>query len=284
MYPQPKRTLLLLSGALVLVSCQVTDLRPIGFSELNTPERQAEASRLFEKARERLIETLPPEPGHWRLVLRDVWKSGFIRQFTPLPSNDEKFELRFSTDGKRAVMTMIGGDRPGLRVGYFGEDEAFYTPRGHKPTSLSSRDRLYLESAVLYLRLPYLEWPFTVKTEVRSISGLEYDVVYASGGAELDKRLDQYLYWFRRPQVRPEFVRFTYREVARSYAGGLAYSDWRRVEGFQVPFHIEIVRDLVESEVIHSLLLEDIEYVPQDIEEWHAQRDAIEVINSPNRE
>jgi hypothetical protein len=238
-----------------LTSCSLADLRP---DELRATEsgNEAEGWRLIELALRGRPWIVTDRP--LQMDLRDIWRSGLMRRFTPLTQNDESLRVRFAGKGKMA-MEFLAGSRKGDSLVLEGKD-LFEVVRGKRSPRDSSGDRIYLESFRLYLTLPALlrSKKRAVFAGTRTVGGKNYRLVFLTDGpTEPSKDADQYLVYINDAD-EIEWIAFTYRELLGSYSGALHYTDVRRTPFGFVPFSIAVADKVGDADFVHRFVLERI--------------------------
>lgn len=256
------RSLAALTPLLLLcAACSAADLR--------TPEllqATAQSGASTEAAADRLAAARPElcrsglsSAAEVRIKARDVWASGLLRQFTPLPSNDERLEFVWRPGHPDVRAEFLGGARQGEFIGVR-DGRAYSIVEGREEIDDAAGVRVYLESARLYI-----EAPCTLATlgdarpaGEREIDGQRYDLVFVSSAVnELSSESDQYLAWIVKNNSQLALIQFTYRELYSSYAGALHYSGLATLGPAAYFTRIAVTDGPDDSSPVHALLLED---------------------------
>jgi len=235
--------------------CTTADLRPQGLVIL--PDTAADVTRARQLA-ERTRESQPST--RVKIRGRDVWSSTIMRWFTPLSSNNAEFvaeidpatgDMKFSE--VRASETLASWDLPGRARLHRARGESKNRPKG-----TSNLTAVYLDSFVLYLRLPWLIRSSDVlqllpnHPDPETAPGLSktHDAVFAMAR---DTNDDHYILWINRETGRLDFAEFTYRDLAKSYRGVLRFDGWFDASAGGLPRKVTIQSDFRGDGFAHRI-------------------------------
>lgn len=250
--------LVILPTAFFLSACSAADLRT---PELLQPGAAApgDGSSSLVAAQPELCRRGLSSAAEVRIKARDIWSSSLLRQFTPLPSNDERLEFVWRPGEPDVRAEFLGGERRGEFIGVR-DGRAYSIVDGREELNDAAGVRVYLESARLYM-----EAPCSLATlgeariaGEREINGERYDLVFVSSAvSELSQEKDQYLAWIAKNNAQLLMIQFTYRELYASYSGALMYSELKPLGPAPYFTQIDVTDGPDDAQPVHALILED---------------------------
>lgn len=197
-----------------------------------------------------------------RLRGADVWHSSFVRLFTPVTEQEQKFEVVFATKGGEISYIFLNGTRKGQSIGV-ANGKTYRVVEEKREFSDSSKIRVYLEPLTHYFQWPYklFESPVLLYAGEDNIENQSYHLIFASsGGVAASPEHDQYVIYVNKKTHYVDYIDFTLRSLFESYKGTLHYRDFRNVQGLVVPFFIG-ASDAVENEdFVHEFLFSEIQF------------------------
>lgn len=243
---------------LFLGGCTLADLRT-GHMLTGTPDQLAkEGRRLLQLAVWRQDKSGSWDDfAGWTLETRDIWESGLIRRFTPLTDNVQDIVFTFELDGSAAAMTFANGKRAGVTLGV--DEAGEYTEiDGERTYSSVGKLENYLEPVRDYFFWPQtlVNYPTVIYAGSAELGVSEYHKIFVSNGAvEPSADADQYVVWLNKSSLRIEYIEFTLRSLLKSYRGAVRYSDYRQVEGIQLPHRLTLLDGIDTTDYSHQFVV-----------------------------
>lgn len=248
-------------GCLFCFACSAADLRTPELLESGaSPARDGSTS--LGAAQPELCRRGLSSAAEVRLKARDIWTSSFLRQFTPLPSNDERLEFVWRPGHPDVRAEFLGGPRQGEFIGVR-DGRAYSIVDGREEIDDAAGVRVYLESARLYMEAPcnLASLGQSRFAGEREFHGRRYDLVFVSSAIdELSSERDQYLAWIAKNTAELLMIQFTYRELYASYAGALHYSELKPLGPAAYFTRIAVTDGPDDIEPAHVLVLEDVHF------------------------
>lgn len=258
--------------ALGVFGCSNADLRPEELVESVSPQAEREGRAWIERA-----VALHGGLAHFRalqhaeLELVDRWPGWFMRMLAS-PWDDEpqrmRLTVRLGADDSR--IDFLSGPAAGTAWGL----QQWVTYRANK-TGTVEFDPVDAPDRTLKFWLPTVAYfPFAVFRLAEAdavayageveIGGQSLVRVMASWGTIAPQdQADQYILYLDRKTARLEWLQYTVREQMKSIAGTMRYSDWRTVEGLEVPFLMQVVDALGDTETsLHEFVIEKARFGP----------------------
>ncbi len=234
----------MISICLFVWNCNLSDLRNPAFPIQESNQK---------KAKDIISEIQNPKDSKVSIRGKDIWDSSFIRLFTPVSENDQKY---------RAWLDLSTGD---LDLELMGKESKTFKKRNNisfeitddgKEIQASGLTSIYLESFSLYIRLPFIisKFPILSYLGTQKIDQQEYDLIFVSESEnQPSKNSDQYVVYLDKQDKRIKFIQFTYREVSKSYIGFLEYRGETEVNGVSMPREIYIRESLGSKDFVHKI-------------------------------
>jgi hypothetical protein len=192
----------------------------------------------------------------------DVWSSSFVRFFTPVTEQEQKFEVTFSIAENKIKYLFLNGKRKGQYIGV--ESGKTYRAKNEgRDFTDSSKIRLYLEPLTHYFQWPYklYESPVLLYAGEENIENEAYHLLFASsGGVAASPDHDQYVIYVNKKTHYVDYIDFTLRALFESYKGTLHYRDFRIVQGLVVPFFIGASDEVKNKDFVHEFLFGEIQF------------------------
>lgn len=249
---------------LLTSGCSLADLRTAQILDTGPqPEAVREGRRLLELAVWRQDKSGRwDEFEHWTVTTRDIWESGFIRRLTPLTNNDQSILFDFAMDQSLAEMTFLDGKRADQTLGVDQKGE-FVRVDGTKEYRRVKKLANYLEPV-----RDYYFWPQTLvnsQTVLYAGEDIVGDVAYhkifvTDGPVAPAAETDQYIVWLNKNSLRIEYIEFTLRSLLKSYRGVVAYSDYRDVEGLQLPHRLTLLDKVGSEDYSHEFQIQTMSF------------------------
>ena len=256
--------LLLLISLLLTLACSIADL-----STDNVRVEEAQPD-LREKARTIFEKSLKARGGYdtyrsfdsVRLNGTDVWHSSLVRFFTPVPEDEQQFEVVFFTTGSDITYLFLNGKRRGQSIGV--ENGKTYRSIDQKREfTESSKIRLYLEPLKHYFQWPYTlyESPVLLYAGEENIENEAYHLLFVSSGeVAASPEYDQYVIYIHKKTYFVDYIDFTLRSLLESYKGTLHYGDLRAIQGLMVPFFIGVSDEVENKDFVHEFRFSEIQF------------------------
>jgi hypothetical protein len=192
----------------------------------------------------------------------DFWHSSFVRLFTPVTEQEQKFEVVFATAGSEISYIFLNGTRKGQYIGVE-NGKTYRVIEKEREFADSSKIRLYLEPLTHYLQWPYelYESPVLLYAGEENIENESYHLLFASsGGVAASPDHDQYVIYVNKETRYVDYIDFTLRSLFESYKGTLHYRDFRTVQGLVVPFFIGASDAVENKDFVHEFLFSEIQF------------------------
>lgn len=205
-----------------------------------------------------------------KVVMTDHW-DGIIGWFSmPWPENGQRMEMQFLRGTFYGKTKMLGGPSDGDTWGVQAW-KAYLTSANGGTEFRDHDDTLFLVPTYQY----FLEFPYRIGgagiiqfAGTRAIGENEYELVYATWGTEAPQlETDQYVLWIGAESRLIEKIEFTVRDQMRWATGTMHFSDYRDVEGIQIPFDMTVTLGPEDESHIHRMQLESVEFdtVPKTV-------------------
>ena len=198
-----------------------------------------------------------------RLRGADVWHSNFVRLFTPVTEQEQKFEVVFATAGSKISYIFLNGTRKGQYIGVE-NGKTYRVIEEEREFADSSKIRVYLEPLTHYFQWPYklFESPVLLYAGEENIKNESYHLLFASsGGIAASPEHDQYVIYVNKNTHYVDYIDFTLRSLFESYKGTLHYGDFRTVQGLVVPFFIGASDEVKNKDFVHEFLFSEIQFI-----------------------
>jgi len=197
-----------------------------------------------------------------RLRGADVWHSTFVRLFTPVTEQEQKFEVVFATAGSEISYIFLNGTRKGQYIGVE-NGKTYRVTEKEREFADSSKIRVYLEPLTNYFQWPckLFESPVLLYAVEENIENESYHLLFASSGwvaASADHV--QYVIYVNKKTHYVDYIDFTLRSLFESYKGTLHYRDFRTVQGLVVPFFIGASDEVENKDFVHEFLFSEIQF------------------------
>ena len=201
--------------------------------------------------------------------MRDDWPSALMR-WVAMPWDDNKELLRvdvvLGTDDGR--LTFQEGDHKGTGWGLQNWVSYRFDSTGalkfDAPDDTDDEIKFWIPTLAYF---PLLPWRIREADYVRylgeqTIGDRTYAAVFLTWGDPTPQNtVDQYIVWIDTKTSLVAGTRFTVRDVMASVVGTMRYSDYRDVDGFQLPFSVNGVDDLSSDETAsHHMTFERIAF------------------------
>ncbi|MDH3555167.1 MAG: hypothetical protein OEU80_06590 [Deltaproteobacteria bacterium] len=256
---------LVFTALIMMMGCSTADLSTDNLRDQDAqPDLREKAITIFERS-------LNARGGYdtyksfnsVRLRGTDLWHSSFVRFFTPVTEQAQKFEVKFSIAGNDIKYLFSNGKRKGQFIGV--EDGKPYKAiEGEKEFTDSSKIRIYLEPLTHYFKWPFnlYESPVLLYAGEREIENETYQLLFASsGGVAASPEHDQYVIYINKKTYHVDYIDFTLRSLFESYKGTLHYRDFRTVQGLVVPFFIGASDTIENKDFVHEFLFSEIQFI-----------------------
>jgi hypothetical protein len=197
-----------------------------------------------------------------RLRGTDLWHSSFVRFFTPVTEQEQKFEVVFATKGDEISYIFLNGTREGQAIGVE-NGKTYRVIKKEREFSDSSKIRLYLEPLTHYFQWPYklFESPVLLYAGEENIRNQSYHLIFASsGGVAASSEHDQYVIYVNKKTYNVDYIDFTLRSLFESYKGTLHYRNFKTVQGLVVPFFIGATDAVENQDFVHEFLFSEIQF------------------------
>ena len=249
---------------IMLMGCSTADLSTDNVRNQDTqPDLREKAIRIYERS-------LNARGGFKtyksfdsiRLRGTDLWHSSFVRFFTPVTEQEQKFEVVFATKGNEISYIFLNGTREGQAIG-IENGKTYRVIEKEKEFSDSSKIRIYLEPLTHYFQWPYkvFESPLLLYAGEDNIANQSYHLIFASsGGVAASPEHDQYVIYVNKKTHQVDYIDFTLRSLFQSYKGTLHYRDFRTVQGLVVPFFIGASDTVENQDYVHEFLFSEIQF------------------------
>ena len=113
------RSLIILITIFFLSGCSTVDIRSSALKENGALEdKKRRGQRLLQMAtwqQDKMINW--DRFDYWQVTAVDMWKSQFIRQFTPVTESNQKLSFNFDLRRNKAQMKYLTGDEAGQIIG-----------------------------------------------------------------------------------------------------------------------------------------------------------------------
>lgn len=197
-----------------------------------------------------------------RLRGADVWHSSFVRLFTPVTEQEQKFEVVFNTTGSAIKYVFLSGKRNGQSIG-IEDGKTYRATKDKKEFTDSSKIRLYLEPLTHYFLWPYklFESQVLLYAGEENIQNQSYHLIFASSGrVAASPEHDQYVIYVNKKTYNVDYIDFTLRSLFESYKGTLHYRNFKTVQGLVVPFFIGATDAAENKDFVHEFLFSEIQF------------------------
>ena len=249
---------------IMLMGCSTADLSTDNVRNQDTqPDLRAKAITIFERS-------LNARGGYntyksfdsVRLRGADVWHSSFVRFFTPVTEQEQKFEVVFATADSAISYMFLNGKRKGQYIGVE-NGKTYRVIEEEREFADSSKIRVYLEPLTHYFQWPYklFESPVLLYAGEENVENESYHLLFASsGGVAASPEHDQYVIYVNKKTHHVDYIDFTLRSLFESYKGTLHYRDFRTVQGLVVPFFIGASDEVKNEDFVHEFLFSEIQF------------------------
>ena len=249
---------------IMLMGCSTADLSTANVRNQDTqPDLREKAIRIYERS-------LNARGGFKtyksfdsiRLRGTDLWHSSFVRLFTPVTEQEQKFEVVFATKGNEISYIFLNGTREGQAIGVE-NGKTYRVIKEEREFSDSSKIRLYLEPLTHYFQWPYklFESPVLLYAGEENIQNQSYHLIFASsGGVAASSEHDQYVIYVNKKTYNVDYIDFTLRSLFESYKGTLHYRNFKTVQGLVVPFFIGATDAVENQDFVHEFLFSEIQF------------------------
>ena len=252
--------------AIFLSGC-LTDIRPDSIKQGYGKADVEKGRALLHKAMAR-HGGLGPWKAHKtaEVTLTDDWPNFLVRTFfLPWPENKVpiKFQYLLGTNDSRG--TFMDGSRKGETWGI--QNWVPYTQRpGEAPVFKKNKTiKFYMPTYQYFFELPF-HLPFAgiiIYAGEDELAGQAYDVVFVSWNTdEPQAKVDQYLAYINRKTGLIDYLRYTVRDQFGFIVGNMQLTDYRDVQGIQVPFRQTVVADDRPDgkTVLHQVLYKSVDF------------------------
>jgi hypothetical protein len=249
---------------IMLMGCSTADLSTDNVKNQDTqPDLREQAIRIYERSLNARggIKTYKSFDSI-RLRGTDLWHSSFVRFFTPVTEQEQKFEVVFATKGDEISYIFLNGTREGQAIGVE-NGKTYRVIKEEREFSDSSKIRIYLEPLTHYFQWPYklFESPVLLYAGEDNIANQPYHRIFASsGGVAASPEHDQYVIYVNKKTHHVDYIDFTLRSLFQSYKGTLHYRDFRTVQGLVVPFFIGASDAVENQDFVHEFLFSEIQF------------------------
>ena len=249
---------------IMLMGCSTADLSTDNVRNQDTqPGLREKAIRIYERSLNARGEFKTYKSFHSiRLRGTDLWRSSFVRFFTPVTEQEQKFEVVFATKGNEISYIFLNGTREGQAIG-IENGKTYRVIEKEKEFSDSSKIRIYLEPLTHYFQWPYklFESPLLLYAGEDNIANQSYHLIFASsGGVAASPEHDQYVVYVNKKTHQVDYIDFTLRSLFQSYKGTLHYRDFRTVQNLVVPFFIGASNSVESQDFVHEFLFSEIQF------------------------
>ena len=249
---------------IMLMGCSTADLSTDNVRNQDTqPDLREKAIRIYERSLNARGGFKTYKSFHSiRLRGTDLWHSSFVRFFTPVTEQEQKFEVVFATKGNEISYIFLNGTREGQAIG-IENGKTYRVIEKEKEFADSSKIRIYLEPLTHYFQWPYklFESPLLFYAGEDNIANQSYHLIFASsGGVAASPEHDQYVIYVNKKTHQVDYIDFTLRSLFQSYKGTLHYRDFRTVQGLVVPFFIGVSDAVENQDFVHEFLFSEIQF------------------------
>ncbi|MCB9639911.1 MAG: hypothetical protein H6728_10890 [Myxococcales bacterium] len=267
--------LFLLIGSLVFYMQGLSDLRT------TYAKNHGASAASQKKGRALLLQSLEKMGGikQWkkhkekvvRIQFTDTWY-GFIGQklMMPLEKTGQKMSLLLRPAEEDARLTFLDGKkRKGLSWGLQQWVSYKVDQKGKIVWEKDEDVKFYVPTCRYFFYMPFYlaEAEKLTYAGEKELHGKKYDLVYATWKKwEPQYKIDQYLIWIRREDQRIQFVQFTVRDKINRITSPVSFSDFRKVDGLLIPFHLKILNQIGNPNggMVHDFKIESIDLVQGD--------------------
>jgi hypothetical protein len=203
--------LILVFAALIMtMGCSIADLSPDNVKNQDAqPDLREKAITIFERS-------LSARGGYdiyksfdsVRLQGADIWHSNFVRLFTPVTEQEQKFEVVFAPKGGEISYIFLSGTRKGQSIGV-ANGKTYRVVEEEREFSDSSKIRVYLEPLTHYFQWPYklFESPVLLYAGEENIENQSYHLIFASsGGVAASPEHDQYVIYVNKKTHYVDYI------------------------------------------------------------------------------
>ena len=107
-----------------------------------------------------------------------------------------------------------------------------------------------------FMRMVASPWRVVYAGEVEISGRPMVRVVVSWGTVAPQDDVDQYILYLDRETARLHWLEYTVRDQMAHFVGRTRYSDWRTIEGLQVPFLMQVVDELGQTETgLHEMVV-----------------------------
>lgn len=191
--------------------------------------------------------------GRWKahrtaeVTLTDDWRGFLLKTlFLPWPENKVPIKVQYLLGTNDSRGTFLEGSRKGETWGI--QNWATYTQRpGEAPVFKKDKAiKFYMPTYQYFFELPF-HLPFAgvvIYAGEDELAGQAYDVVFVSWNTDAPQaKIDQYLAYISRKTGLIDYLRYTVRDQFGFLVGNMQFTDYRDVQGIQVPFRQTVVDD-----------------------------------------
>lgn len=252
--------------------CSLADLRPpILANAGSNPELKRKAHQILENP-------VYPEltPDEWKnyksvqFILTDIWKSKFVRFFTPIKEDEQRLRVYLDFERDAMEVEFLSGPKKGFIIGLSKKEPYQIASDTGKVYTGDDEVRVYLESLRLYITLPWnlKKFPIALYAGSSRILGSEYETIYfTSVQVEASPDVDQYVAYLDKKTGALEWIEFTYRELFSFYRGILKFGYYEPWNDKQYPRRITILDKFGDSDFVHEIRIERMEFPKLPMEE-----------------
>jgi len=250
--------------AIFLSGC-LADIRPDSIKSGYTKADIEKGRALLHKAMES-HGGLGPWKAHKtaEVILTDDWRGFMLKTFfLPWPENKVPIKAEYLLGTNDSRGTFLEGSRKGEIWGI--QNWATYKQRpGEAPVFKKDKAiKFYLPTYQYFFELPF-HLPFAeivIYAGEDELAGQTYDVVFVSWNTDApQEKTDQYLTYISRKTGLIDYLRYTVRDQYGFIVGNMQFTDYRDVQGIQVPFRQTVVSaDRPDGKkVLHQVLYKSV--------------------------
>lgn len=254
--------LLLLGGLTTLSGCGTADLRTEPIRELASPLEEPRAGEPL------LASALEAMGGKARwdgyrtldVTFVDSWPDWFYRWlFLPWPQNPQKVHMSMLLGSFDGRYEWVDGPGAGTVQGIQNWESYQLDDDGVPEWRYIEDIHLYFPTLQYFFEMPHrlFDAPIVLDAGPIEHGGKTYARAFVCWDDPAPNDKDQYLVWIDPESGLVDRVEYTVREWNDWVTGVVIYSDYREVDGIQMPGHLVLATDVDGESVVHELEVTD---------------------------
>ena len=260
---------LIIVASIFLYNCKPADLRTSHLLKhgVTEPDKLSGRKILMESFAAQGFDKLT-DHRTYSVVGHDHWQGIMGKIANPWPVNNELIGLRYEVNTFNGQYEVLEGDKKGAKAGlqswryyeYTGGDPVFRRP--------NEKIRFVLPAFQYFFELTsrLANAPTICYAGEEEYDGKSFELVFVTWQSpEPTMEYDQYLLWIEKATRQLTYVNYTVRDNylpgPRGLYGSIHFTDFRPVDGIQIPFvQTVFLNDFKSEHVIHQLQVSQFEF------------------------